>query len=49
MKGRITVIDRASLEATCECSTKIRCIHQRLLPGTYPEPPKTMSPNLRKR
>jgi CRP-like cAMP-binding protein len=39
-RGGITVIDRAGLEETaCECYAKIRRIYQRLLPGTYPQPP----------
>jgi CRP-like cAMP-binding protein len=39
-RGGITVIDRAGLEETaCECYGKIRRIHQRLLPGTYPPAP----------
>ena len=39
-RGGITVIDRAGLEETaCECYAKVRRIYQRLLPGTYPQPP----------
>ena len=39
-RGGITVIDRAGLEETaCECYARIRRIYQRLLPGTYPQPP----------
>jgi CRP-like cAMP-binding protein len=39
-RGGITVIDRAGLEETaCECYGRIRRIYQRLLPGTYPQPP----------
>jgi DNA-binding transcriptional regulator YhcF (GntR family) len=39
-RGSITVTDRAGLEeTTCECHSKIRRVYQRLLPGTYAQPP----------
>jgi CRP-like cAMP-binding protein len=39
-RGSITVTDRAGLEeTTCECYGKIRRVYQRLLPGTYSQPP----------
>ncbi|MBM6582997.1 Crp/Fnr family transcriptional regulator [Microvirga sp. BT689] len=39
-RGSITVLDRAGLEeTTCECYGKIRRVYQRLLPGTYSQPP----------
>jgi len=39
-RGGITIVDRAGLEeTTCECYGKIRRIYQRLLPGTYRQPP----------
>ena len=39
-RGSITVTDRAGLEeTTCECYGKIRQLYERLLPGTYPQPP----------
>ena len=42
-RGSITVTDRAGLEETaCECYGRIRHIYQRLLPGTYSEPPSSM-------
>jgi CRP-like cAMP-binding protein len=39
-RGTMTVTDRAGLEAAaCECYGKVRRVYQRLLPGTYPQPP----------
>jgi CRP-like cAMP-binding protein len=39
-RGSITVTDRAGLEAAaCECYGRIRCLYQRLLPGTFPDAP----------
>jgi CRP-like cAMP-binding protein len=39
-RGGITILDRAGLEeTTCECYGKICQIYQRLLPGTYLQPP----------
>jgi CRP-like cAMP-binding protein len=39
-RGSITITDRAGLEeTTCECYGKIRRVYQRLLPGTYSQPP----------
>jgi CRP-like cAMP-binding protein len=39
-RGSITITDRIGLEeTTCECYGKIRRVYQRLLPGTYSQPP----------